>query len=637
MSYLKTWGSGLLLGLACLAVYGQTLDIPWYLDDLPGIVENPLVKSVSASLAQVFQPRGLSTLSFSLNHYFGLFEPAGYHLVNVLLHLLVSWLVFLLLARVCNFKRWVSLCGALLFLVHPVQTQAVNYVVQRSTLLAAFFVLLSILSFFAAEQTLSPGSGATSKRRYWFLYLLALLSGACAVLTKQNTATLPLLLFLLGCYRQTHSSRWLALRIAPFFVAPVMVLVYMVLLPVLSGEGLARVASTHLLANLEGTSPLHYFATELSVLPLYIKLILYPVNLRLDYAYPIVTQIFTVKNISLFAGHAAVLGSAFWAQKRQRALSFAILWFYAALLVESSFIPLDPVFEHRLYLPIIGPIVLFCALLDWGRSRTRWIVAGAGALILVCGVLSWNRNELWRHPIAFAEHDASKSPYSEGPWVALSGQYMKVGRLAEARKALERALEINPQYPLIYVNLSSISLRQGNPVSAQNEALAGLRHNPGNEKLQRNLAIAFLQSGELSRGVALLDGLARRHPEDYSLRVLIGQAYIDQKQWGQAEKWLKNAVDIGTDGDPLPYYLLGVISYQQKNLKAAADYLRRALQLKGQDVAMLKGLGLVLLESGDFAGAREQVKQLEGLDKRAAESLRTVIQSVRTPSVGAKP
>lgn len=623
-------GCTVLLALVCTAIYGHTLDISWYLDDLPGIVENPLVRSIPDSLSAIFQPRGLTTLTFALNYHFGLLGLSGYHFANILLHFVVSCLVFLLIYNVCAFKWWVALCGALLFVVHPVQTQAVNYLVQRSTLLAALFVLLSILFFFAAEKLRSCEKTGDNLWRYRILVLAALFFGAWAVLTKQNAATLPLLLFILGYYRQLVSSRTLALRVAPFFIAPAVVVVVMVVLPMMGGEELARVASTRQLVNLDGVTPLQYFVTELSVLPLYLKLLLFPSALRLDYAYPVTAHLFSVVNVLLFCGHLAVLVLALHYRQRFRTLAFAILWFYVALMVESTFIPLDPIFEHRLYLPIIGPIILFCALFERVIRKTRLVVVGVVLLLLIFGYLSWQRNELWRQPVAFAEDNARKSSHAEGPWVALSGRYLEVGRLLEARQALDRALKINPEYTRIYINLSSVSLQEGDYAGAQVAALSGLRRDPGNEKLQRNLAISYLQGGERSRGVALLDGLARRHPEDYSLRVLIAQSAFDQKEWSVAEKWLKNAVAIGTDGDHVPYYLLGVVFYEQKNLSAAAESLRRALQLKNTDVAIVRGLGLILLELGDFQGAREQLRKLETLDQGAAESLRATIRSVTT-------
>ncbi|NTU60416.1 MAG: tetratricopeptide repeat protein, partial [Deltaproteobacteria bacterium] len=188
------------MALLGVLVYAHTLHAPWYLDDHSSILANDAVRNLGEAFSVALEgDRGLTNLTFALNFALGGVRVAGYHLVNIALHLAVSCLTYLLLKRVFPGRRDLALGGSLLFVCHPVQTQAVTYVVQRMTTLSALFFFLGLYLYVRALERGLPaprgGSGAAKLR-----YAGALLCGAAAVLVKQNTAVLPVALLLFESY-----------------------------------------------------------------------------------------------------------------------------------------------------------------------------------------------------------------------------------------------------------------------------------------------------------------------------------------------------------------------------------------------------------------------------------------------------
>lgn len=189
--------SGLLPVLAILGVvallYGHTLHAPWYLDDQSAINDNPLVVNLGLAWRQLMALRGVAILSFALNHALSGWSLAGFHLVNILIHAACGGLVLLLLRRVFPEAPYFPLLGALLFVAHPLQTEAVTYIVQRMTSLSALFFLLSLYLFVRSRELLASGS-------------------------KENSVVLPLalLLFVVAFLPGERLRRPLLLALTPF-------------------------------------------------------------------------------------------------------------------------------------------------------------------------------------------------------------------------------------------------------------------------------------------------------------------------------------------------------------------------------------------------------------------------------------
>lgn len=430
--------------LAVLVVYGRTLHVPWYLDDYVTIVNAPLIRDLRASFGALFAPRGVAIFTFALNHHFGGLAFPGYHLVNIAIHAVASCLTGLLLLRIVPGRPLLALLGALLFAVHPLQTQAVTYVTQRMTSLSALFILLAIYLYVRAREG-RPAGGAGRELAHPGFYLGSLCAGALAIFTKENAVILPVLLFLFEIFfiSAPAGKGWRRiLPILPFLLAPVIYSCARFFIPLFTGTPLGALASYGDAAA--PVSPLRYFVTELSVFWIYLRLFLLPYGQVIEYEYPVIAKWLTVQNLLAGAGLLVLVLIAWRVRRRRPLLSFGIAWFFAALAIESSFIPLDPIFEHRLYLPLFGLIVVLLGLTEF-FPRPHPGVALLGVLVLLMAIIAWQRNLLWNDPVAFYATAVRAQPQNAKLLSELALARLERGETAGVEALLRRALELKPQ------------------------------------------------------------------------------------------------------------------------------------------------------------------------------------------------
>jgi protein O-mannosyl-transferase len=581
-------------GMVCITllgilVYGQTLHVPWYFDDLPNIVENPVIRDLAlATRSLLASGRGLVQWSFALNYRFGGFEVTGYHLVNIAIHIVTAGLVQAILRRLFPPASWLPLLGALLFLVHPLQTQAVTYIVQRMTCLSGLCFFLSLYLYIRGRETLAA-TGNCCSRRHVLYYFTSLLSGAVAVLIKQNAAILPLALLLFDVYflpkDGTESRQKRLVYVLPFLVVPLWLAVVQLFLPLAQGAGFPALTGTGGLVSQHQISPLHYLVTEFSVLWLYLRLLVLPYGQALDYGYPVATTLLTGKTILALLGICGLLWGAFACRKRLPLVSFGIFWFFLALSVESGLIPLDPVFEHRLYVPLFGFVLVVIGLLQ-RLPQPRWGEALLLLLISLLAVIAVQRNTLWNDPVAFCESNLRRAPWSERVRVTLSKMYIDAGRYDEALVLLQRALQINPDYVATYVNLSSVYFEKRQYDSAMEILRRGLQIDPNSAKLHANIGTLYEKIGQ--------PGLAITHLQRaITLNPSYTKAHIN----------------------------LGIIFYRQKRLREAQLEFFLSTEQAPRDAEALFNLAHVSLELGERQTALGILPRLRQLDAKRADQL----------------
>ena len=447
--------AGLVIVATGVLLYAHTLYAPWYLDDYRVIVGNPRLDDLSRCCAQIFSQRGVAVFTFSLNQRLSGTDPAGFHVVNITIHLLSAWLVFLVLRHLLrNGLSWAPLLGALLFLVHPLQTQAVTYIVQRMTSLAGMLVLLSLYFFIKARNSLARGHSWRS-RPHLCWYLASQLAAGFALFAKENTIVLPLLLIMVARLLLSEPDNgWkaLLLYVAPYLI-PTGYLAVTMLSPLLAGGSLLTLANTNAVAVGAETTPLAYLFTQFTVLWVYIRLLLFPYGQALDHAYPITASLFTATNLLALAGLVllVVLG---WRHRGNHPLFVVGLgWFLLTLAVESTIIPLDPLFEHRLYLPVFGFVLVVLDFTETTLSNPARQRAFLCGLILIFSCLTWQRNSLWNDPVNLHEDNYRKVPQSARVGANLAKAYNDRRRYADAERVARQAVGLNASYEIAHYNL----------------------------------------------------------------------------------------------------------------------------------------------------------------------------------------
>ena len=613
---------------AVALLYGHTLQVPFYLDDSSGIVDNYLIRDFQESLTGLFRQRGLSLLSFAINYQLTGLAPLPLHLVNITLHAGCGLLFWLLLRHWCA-GRWLPLLGALLFVAHPLQTQAVTYLVQRATVLGAGFFLATLLCHLRAREAFVAGLNRSSSlylRWYWG----AVLCGACAVLSKENTAPLPLLLMAYDRLFPTgvaRTRRRALLDYLPFFVVPV--LLGCDTLGRLLGAG-DTTAFYGELSSLQGNSPLYYLFTQFQVLWVYLRLLSLPFGQALEHNYPVVAELLNWRSLLGLAGLLFLGGAAWWLRMRRPLLVFGVVWFFLALAVESTIIPLDPLFEHRLYLPMGGFLLVLLDIVPRVTGARR-ACAMLGVALLVCAPLAWIRNDLWRDPIAFYEDNLKVAPNSERAMLNLCVAYEKAMLFREERELLERTVRVYPENGQAYVSLTTVYQEQGRHVEALELLERGLTRLPRRPELYEAAAEVARQSYGDEHAIAYLQrGLAVPGIERSGLLNDLGIIHSEAGDPRRAEQAFRDSI-VANRRNPTAYRNLGKEYFAQQRWSEAVDSLQRALDLLAHHPETLEGLGKAALRAGDYETMKQAAATLKKVDSQGWRRLQNEIASMLPP------
>lgn len=449
----------LVIGLAVLIVllYGNSLNNSWHFDDYKNIVGNPNVHLSHFSwegIGKSFQGipgesirRPLSYFTFALNYHAGKLDVTGYHAVNILIHYLAALFLFLFLVELLKLpllhKEYgerayaIAILSAVLWSVNPVQVTGVTYIVQRMTSLSALFYVMAMFFYVKAR------TGEYPKRRLAY-GLLCAIAALASLAAKEIGAMLPVCLFILellliqGVHRQSLKKPLI------FFVLPFALLVA------------AGFYFTNFSALLGGYSQRPFtleerLLTEPRIVLFYISLLLCPAISRLTLLHDVElsTSLFQPWTtgpalVLIFAG----IILAVWLAKRKPLISFCLFFFFINHIIESTFLPLELIYEHRNYLPsmlfftppAIFMVFLHDRLVDRHLLRRAFILVFCLVLV-VQGLAVMARNNIFKDELSLWADNVNKYPNLQRPHHNLALAYLSLGRLSEGRDELIKALQ----------------------------------------------------------------------------------------------------------------------------------------------------------------------------------------------------
>ena len=579
----RLFGVALLFALG-VAAYANSFHGEWHFDDMLSITSNPYMQMTTLDLPSLGramiqdrkQNRPFSNLSLALNYYFGREEVWGYHLVNLILHVLTGVAVLILLGQIfrraglaADRRDLAALLAAAVWLVHPLHPQTVSYIVQRQTVMASCLMLWTLVAYLAAREAGEP-------KRRWILYGLAGLAFLAAAGSKEIAIIIPALVLIFELYFFQDFS-FAFLRRRPLALAIAILLLVLGLVFFLRPEMQAKI--------FEGYG--HYpftlsqrLLTEPRVLIQYLGLILWPVwsRITLEHDPAISTSLFhpwtTGPAICFWLG---LVGGAFAATRRRSLLSLAVWWYLLNLVLESSFIPLDLMFEHRLYLASLALMVPLAAGIVLRARKAPWATMGLAAVILLLLANTILRNQVWQTDLGLWRDCVGKVPDQARPYLALGKIYKEKGLPDRAIQYWNMALKRNPQFSEAYYDLGYLYTEQG----------------------RYDLAVAnFTRSLELTPQFALA----------YLNR---GNVYTEQGRCEQAIADYDRAVELGPQPALLYFNRGGCFARQGKPERAVADY-SRALELNPQYTRAYFNRGLAYDQLGDTARAvADYTKALE--------------------------
>ena len=538
----------LVIAAATVLVYSNTFDAPFHFDDFPNIVENARLRN----LVDMWPPSGgryLGYLSFSLNYQLAGLRVFGFHATNLLIHLcngaLVFWLTSLTLRTPSVqameasplIRRYLPLTAALLFALHPVQTQAVTFIVQRFTSLATLFYLLSVALFVRAR--LQPPRGPSPRVASVCLYCAAIAAAAAAMSTKEIAFTLPLVV---GAYELLFfGSRRRLVLLAPLAGTALLILLGLILGDRSLGEALDDV--THA----PGEAPIPrpaYIVTQLRVVLTYVRLLVFPAWQNLDYDFSLSRSLAEPSVVFALLVLLAIAGASVALLVRHRKTNRAegvlifwgVTWFFVTLSIESSVIPIrDVIFEHRMYLPLAGAAVALGAALLWGLARLRPLMSPVGMTLALAatagplGAATYVRNAVWTDPVTLWSDVAAKSPGKTRARYNLGRAYVEKGRYEDAIGEFREAIRIDPRFGEAHHNLGSALAERGQLEESVREyqAALGLWSSSSAEGLDRHVAETRRSLGLVLERQGQLEAAIREYREAIRLDHSSAQARHD--------------------------------------------------------------------------------------------------------------
>jgi Flp pilus assembly protein TadD len=599
--------------LLTVIIYSNTFNCAFVFDDQQNITQNPYRRLTELSLEKICDAafknphanRPVANISFAVNYYLGKYNTAGYHVVNILIHLLNGILVYiftLLTLKQAGIAApehsrspqlstaYISLFAALIFTAHPIQVQSVTYIVQRMNSLAVMFYLLSLILYIGGRSTLI-------RWKRWTQWSGCLLCWILALGSKEIAATLPLVLLLYEWYFFQNLSKD---RLKQN-------LIYLIGLVVLLGLTAYMFLGSNPLDGILGSYVHRDFTleervlTQCRVLVFYLSLLFYPHPLRLNLLHHITTSHSLLDPVTtLFSLLILVflLGLAVCIAKKQRLVSFCILWFFIHLVIESSIIGLEIIFEHRLYLPMVGLALMTAYLLFHLLSAHRtWVFIVSTAIIVSLGMATYLRNKVWQDPITLWYDVISKNPQSSRAQYNLGSDLAQQGNLTEAIDHLSEALRLKPDYTKAHNNLGSAFFKQGNLDQAANHFFAALRIQPGNSAAYYNLGLIMEKKGHPKAAAKHYLEALRIKPDFAEAHNNLGIALQAQGRLAEAVYHLSAALRIRPDYAE-GHHNMGYALEMQGDVKKAIDHYLAALKIRTDDARTYNNLGVALTRLG---------------------------------------
>jgi tetratricopeptide (TPR) repeat protein len=541
------WLSALIALIAVLP-YLNALSADFTFDDDELIRDNAAVQvePARALLGYVYPAgalyRPLTMLTYAANASVSR-NPFGYHLVNVLLHVLVSLAVFFL--ALCVLKSTVgATAAAALFAVHPIHTEAVTGIVGRAELLAALGVLAMLLAFARALDTLGW--------RRWLWSALSLAAFAAGMLAKESAITgLGLLAVLHWWLDRDATMRQRLHQLAPYAAVAI---AYIVLRRAMVGAlGLPKPpdALDNPLASVDTWTRLR---TAVIVLRDYVALLAAPLHLSADYSLNQVA-VSSAWSDPRFLAAAALLGglalAMLAAARSAPALVPAALFGAISLTLTANVLfPIGTIKAERLlYLPSIGWCLAF-GLLIAALPRQRVVNAVvAAAVVSLFGARTWARNADWHDEATLFNVTLRDAPESAKAQYNGAVALQAAGQLDDAMSHYRRALQIDPDYAQAEFAIGRIHTLQGNHVAALYWYEKAVRHAPWLTKAHLQIALLRESRGEYDAAEAALLSALANEPNDPLLLVNLGAVHLAQGDRWRAGAALKRLDDIGTLDD----------------------------------------------------------------------------------------
>jgi tetratricopeptide (TPR) repeat protein len=614
----------LILLLFGLVAYENSFFASFYLDDVRQILQNDAIVNLSniGAILSYSRQEFLPYLTLAVNYQISGLDPLTYHILNFFIHYGAAIFFYLLCVETWNTpalqggppmvsKQLAAFIAAGIFLLHPLQTESVTYVIQRTESMAGMFYLATLYFYVRARMAGKPNIALG-------YFLLAVVAAFCSAFSKATAVTLPVMIATYELFFfKTSFKDLLRRKMILILLIPAGVVVSHVLKPLIQkgffyDPGIAFTRK-------------QYILTQLSVLLTYLRLFFWPANQNIDWDYPLASQFFVPKPIASFLILLVLVVLAVLAFRRFRLVSLGIVGFFITLAPTSSIIPLhDVIFEHRMYLAVAFLAMGVVQILLWSLSRvgktstaTKGMAFTVAIVALTVGLTSitYGRNQVWVSGVSLWKDTVQKSPNKARPHNNYGrALYMLGMSMTEAAKReFEIANKISPEWEVPWHNLALASFEEGDYQRAIEFDLEAIKRKANYKPSLYQLGCSYTELEQWDDARIYLERLVKLNP-GYSYFA----AYVDlldvYQKLGLHDKalGLAHVMTKLPDGLPLVDFYRGMAFYRLDDFNRAKSYFTRETERKSGRTPSLLMLG--------------QINYLEEENEQAAEMFRKVLE-----------
>ncbi len=564
--------------------YFNTLNNSFVYDDNTYVVENRQIRSASnipKAFISSYPPdskgqglyRPMVTISYIFDYAIWGLNPKGFHLANIIFHILTSIIAYLLALEIIK-TRWPSAVVGIVFALHPVHTEAVTWVVGRAEVMAGLFYFLSFLLY------IKDGESASLKNR---LFIASIVSYFLALLSKEIAITLPILLFVYDYFfvQRQKSTEIIELLKRRYLYFIILTFIYIIIrFAVLGSFGPQK--------NLSFAADAGFYERLLTIIVVigyYIRLLFLPFNLTVDYVFPKIASIGLP--VIIYGGVLLVsIAIAVLLYKRSKRLSFSILIFFVTILPVSNIMPIGELIAERfLYIPLISFALLIGISADYFfirfPSRFLRIIISIPLILLALfySLLTISRNYDWRDAFTLWKATIYIMPASSIAHNNLGVEYVKKEDYVDAIKEYKKAIELSSKYSHALTNLGDV----------------------------------YLKIGLIDEAIDFYKKAIDAEP-DYAIAYNnLGFAYFEKGLYKEALSEYKKAIELNTK-DPLFYNNLGNLYASMKKYEDAIAEYKKVLSIESKDTNAYNNLGVVYAQQGRFNEAEAEVRKALAID-----------------------
>lgn len=645
----KNWVNILLITLFSVVAFSNMFTNDFVYDDIAIVVENDFIKDWS-NLPKIFTSdyfnlfqegtyRPITTLTFFIDYSLWDLNVFGYHLTNLLFHILNAILIYLILSLILK-NRITALVASLLFALHPVQAEVVNGITFREDLHSFTFFLLALLLYI--KHHYQKGS----KRKFY--YMGSIISFIFALFSKEMAVTLPFILLLFDyCFGSRPKRSEIINRNSRLQSAFGMSLKRSHIAFFLVGA-LYMVGRFHFFYNPSGLAKypgggfhLAMLITMSRVIVYYIKLLFLPINLCVDYIFPISRSIFEPSVLLSIAILVVILTIVFRVNKHSKEISFSIFYFFLTLLPVSSIIPFGNIMAERfLYFPSMGFCMFLAVIITKAMSIShlqyirKFVVFFLIFILFGYSVRTMRRNTDWKDDLTLWSRTVETPFVSPRAFNNLGIAYMEKEQYDEAISQFEKAVQMDPTFEIGYYNLGVAYTGKGQYEEALARYQKVLQIDPDHAQTHFKLGSIYQRRGSYDLAMEEYKKAIETKPDYAQAHFNLGLLYGKKEMFNQASESFNEAIRSNPSYIK-PYIYLGLMHKAIKGYDTAIEIFKKALQISPKHPGLHNNLALVYVEKNMYEEAAQEFKIVTEINSNfpgAQRNYEFVLQEMRKSS-----